>query len=54
MRTEDLGKAAVVVVVIEEVVVVVVNGVVVSGHSYSGHGHPLGHPSPHGHFVKFS
>ena len=46
MRIEVLDTAAEVVVTVEELVVVV-KGVVVSGHSYSGHGHPFGHPSSH-------
>ena len=46
MRIEVLDTAAEVVVTVEELVVVA-KGVVVSGHSHSGHGHPFGHPSPH-------
>ena len=45
MRTEVRDGAGVVVVVEVIGVVVVVNNVVVSGHSYSGQGHPFGHSS---------
>ena len=37
-------------VVVDLVVVNEVVSVVVEGHVYSGHGHPLSHPSWHGHF----
>ena len=44
MRTSVLGAAAVVVVVMVVVVVDVVDGTVVAGHTYSGHGQPSGQP----------
>ena len=44
--------AVVVDLVVVEVLVVCKNAVVVTGHWYSGQGHPLGHSALHGHFFK--
>ena len=55
MRIDVLVDACVVVVVIEVIEVVsavdeLIEVVSLSGHEYSGHGHPLGQLAMHGHF----
>ena len=52
IRTSVLGDGGAVVVVESMLeLVVVVTDVVVAGHEYSGHGHPSGQPSWHGHCI---